>query len=187
LNNPSSQGPLILLANGQVLTVGTGSAELYNPATGKWTVTASTATPRSGHTATMLPNGEVLVAGGYLGNHSSTIAMLTNGDVLIFGNHFPSYASQFYDPVANTWTPTKGQNNGQISVGPLAALSNGKVLLAGGQFKYGGFNPTCMLYDPSTNTWSLTGSLKQRGGRVTRLPNGQVLDVGPAGAELYTP
>jgi hypothetical protein len=118
---------------------------------------------------------------------SSTIAMLTNGDVLIYGNHFPSYASQFYDPVANTWTPTKGQNNGQISVGPLAALGNGKVLLAGGQFKYGGFDPTCMLYDPSTNTWSLTGSLKQRGGRLKRLSNGQVLDVGPAGAELYTP
>jgi hypothetical protein len=55
LNNPSSQGPLILLANGQVLTVGTGSAELYNPATGSWTITGSTATPRSGHTATNAP------------------------------------------------------------------------------------------------------------------------------------
>jgi hypothetical protein len=114
--------------------------------------------------------------------------LLTNGDVLIYGNHFPSYASRFYDPIANTWTPTKGENNGQISVGPLAALGSGKVLLDGGQLKYGGFTPTCMLYDPSTNTWSLTGSLKHAGGgRLTRLSNGQVLSVGFTDAELYTP
>ena len=62
-----------LLANGQVLVVGgvgnsdntLSSAELYSPATSKWTSVALMTTPRLGPTATLLPNGEVLVAMGY--------------------------------------------------------------------------------------------------------------------------
>src|SRR6266853_421752 len=65
-----------LLPDGQVLVAGgfnepalgsfnyLSSAELYNPATGSWTVTGSMSTARDGHTATLLPNGRVLVAGG---------------------------------------------------------------------------------------------------------------------------
>ena len=60
-----------LLPNGQVLVAGgdsnsdvLASAELYDPATGMWTVTGSMAAARRFHTATLLPNGQVLVAGG---------------------------------------------------------------------------------------------------------------------------
>jgi hypothetical protein len=117
-------------------------------------------------------------------------ALLTNGDVLIYGNKYSCYAGEFYNPFANTWARTQRQCGNAISYGPLALLGTGKVLLAGNAIMYGGKSfPTtnCALYDPSTNSWTLTGSLKQVAHRtLTRLLNGQVLAVG-TDAELYTP
>jgi hypothetical protein len=67
-----------LLQNGKVLVAGggdqggsgggggtaTNTAELYDPATGVFSSTRSMTTPRFGHTATLLANGKVLIAGG---------------------------------------------------------------------------------------------------------------------------
>jgi hypothetical protein len=62
-----------LLRSGQVLVEGGAggpsnstltSAELYNPATGTWSVTGSLHQARGAHTATLLPNDQVLVTGG---------------------------------------------------------------------------------------------------------------------------
>jgi hypothetical protein len=69
-----------LLPNGQVLVVGgqgqesyssppLASAEIYNPATDKWSPATSMITARTNHTATLLPNGQVLVVGGFAGLH----------------------------------------------------------------------------------------------------------------------
>ena len=65
----------VLLANGNVLVSGgnkktlttqtpLASAELYNPATGKWSATGSMSSARAGHTSTVLHNGNVVNAGG---------------------------------------------------------------------------------------------------------------------------
>ncbi len=61
---------LTLLSNGQVLIAGgyhfgaLASAQLFNPSTGTWTVTGSLNNARSGHTAALLSNGQMLVAAG---------------------------------------------------------------------------------------------------------------------------
>ena len=64
-----------LLSDGRVLVSGgtrycyrdtyLASAEIYNPALGTWSLTAAMSTPRIGHTATLLPDGRVLVSGGF--------------------------------------------------------------------------------------------------------------------------
>jgi len=76
MNVPHTQAPSTLLPNGKVLMLCTllcdpgcfsGSiAELYDPASASWTLTASPNVPRFNHIAEPLPNGKVLVAGGYL-------------------------------------------------------------------------------------------------------------------------
>src|SRR5690349_2912572 len=63
-----------LLPSGKVLVAGglggarpywaIASAELYDPATNSWSSAGSMATARGSHTATLLPSGKVLVAGG---------------------------------------------------------------------------------------------------------------------------
>ena len=65
---------MIVLGDGKALVVGgqnTGvtvsGAELYDPATGVWTVVGELLEARSSHSATLVRNGEVLVAGGYSG------------------------------------------------------------------------------------------------------------------------
>jgi hypothetical protein len=165
---------LTVLQDGRALAVdesdsSPASGELYTPSTGQWTLTKMM----------------------YYSHAGVATALLTNGSVLIYGNKFSCYASEFYNPAANIWTRTQRQCGNAISFGPVTMLATGKVLLAGGTIMYSGKSiPTanCALYDPSTNTWSRTDSLKQATGHTaTRLLNGQVLAVGGTDAELYTP
>ena len=74
----------VLVAGGNDLMTGpdypaTGlaqaTAELYDPASGTWTATASMLTPLDHHTATLLPDGTVLVAGGVTGGGDQRIVL----------------------------------------------------------------------------------------------------------------
>jgi N-acetylneuraminic acid mutarotase len=205
-----------LLRNGQVLMAGGSNldgtsnttAELYTPVTGKWTATTDLPAGREAP-ATLLTNGNVLLAGGGGVIYNPTTAqwtatgplyytitggsslLLGNGNVLVYGGQFACYAAQVFSPATSTWARTIGQCGNNVNHGPIVLLGNGKVLLAGDEITYSGHtSPTtrCALYDPSTNAWTMTGSLLQAARRTaTLLGNGKVLSVGSNDAELYTP
>lgn len=109
---------------GKVLAVGgigdsgfsLASAELFDPATGLWVLTDSLMTPRRSHTATVLANGKVLVAGGRDEVPNITLA-----------------SSELYDPLTGTWNPGLNMTFAR-SHHTANLLPNGSVLVAGGFF-----------------------------------------------------
>ena len=134
--------------------------------------------PHRDHTASLLPDGKVLVAG-----RSDDVGL----DV---PEPFPS--AEIFDPVASTWTVTGDLAFKNRTAPTSTLLGNGKVLLTGGNAEGGGPE----LYDPTTGTWSTGGSWS--GPRLhhtaSLLPDGRVLVTGGdrAGgaatpAELYDP
>jgi hypothetical protein len=139
-----------------------GTAELYNAGTGKWTLTGSMTVPRVSHSAVLLQNGQVLVAGGY-----------NSGPILA--------SAELYNPSTGAWTPTGSMTTARASF-VMALLSNGKVLAAGGD----GFLTSAELYDPATRTWTATGSMTT--GNDTNwavlLQNGEVFVLND---DLYNP
>jgi len=143
-----------------------------------WMYTGSLNTARPGHTATLLPNGKVLVVGGY------SAGLLESAEL--------------YDPSTGTWSFTGSLN--VLRAGYTATLlGNGKVLVAGGNAISGSqqsdLTKTAELYDPATGEWSFTGSLNvhREGHTATLLSNGKVLFAGGVvfsatnPAELYDP
>jgi hypothetical protein len=185
---------LTLLPNGLVVAAGgfgtnltVSTAELYDPASGIWTPTGSLQSRRASHTATLLPNGKVLVVGGNSLTSDQTITVPFD----------PVLASaEIYDPTTGISTPTASM--GQPRQHHTATLlTNGKVLIAGGDSYFGGVLPTTAeVYDPDTGKWSPTLPLVsgRREHIAALLPNGKVLvaggfntsDTGPT-AELFDP
>lgn len=172
MNQARAHHQMVLLPNSKVLAMGGdpgsysffNSAELYDPSIGTWQFAASMAVARNSFSATLLPNGKVLVAAGELPGGSSATT-----------------AAELYDPSSGTWSPTGSLNmarSGHIAV----LLGNGGVLVVGGSTGNGcaTLTDTAELYDPSTGTWSATGSLSAPliGHGASLLSNGQVLVAG---------
>ena len=144
-----------------------------------WTPTGSMATARYGHTATVLPSGQVLVVGG-----QDSSGLLDSAEL--------------YDPAMGTWSSTASLGTGRF-IHTATLLGSGQVLVAGGAYS-SNMNDTLAtveLYDPATGTWSpASHMLNHRGSHsATLLPSGQVLVAGGDNgswpplnvAELYTP
>ena len=146
------------------------AAEVYDPATETWTTTGSLIEPREGHTATRLPDGRVLVAGG-LG--------LSNPPYLTLAS------AELYDPGSRTWVAAgimDAPNAVRSSEARLTAtlLADGRVLVAGDD-EVNGSNPAFAdLYDPGSGTWTSTGRMIGARDRhtATLLRDGKVLVTG---------
>jgi hypothetical protein len=144
---------------------------------GMFVPTGSLNTARSGHTATLLNNGKVLVAGGEV--NSTFLA-----------------SAELYDPTTGTFTATGNMSAARVGH-TTTLLNNGKVLVAGGVGNNNVLFASAELYDPATGTFTPTGSMStaRSGHTATLLNSGKVLIAGwdsstfdtLATAELYDP
>jgi N-acetylneuraminic acid mutarotase len=165
-----------ILASGDVVAVGglgasgaLGSVEAVVERS-PWRSARWMAQSRSAHTATRLPDGRVLVAGG------SDAA----GQTLAAG--------ELYDPAGRTWT-TAGSMTHARGNHTATLLENGTVLIAGGYHQSSVPIAETEVFDPSSQTWSDVGSMTQAQAphTATLLPDGRVLALSITGAEVYDP
>ena len=144
-----------------------------------WVITGSMTATRIYHTATLLPDGKVLVAGGQSGSS-------------------PLSTAELYDPASGTWSTTGSMTTAR-SYHTATVLPDGNVLVAGGQSGSSSLS-SAEIYNPSNGTWEDTGSMSifRTYATATLLTNGKVLVTGGcsgvdcrysflASAELYDP
>jgi hypothetical protein len=210
-----SQHTATLLLNGAVLITGGAigdlgatavtNTEIFDPVTGTFMRAAGMSAARRMHSATLLPNGRVLIAGGYdvdralrsaevydpasdtfmatgdmvwaRGGHDAIL--LANGTVLMLGGNDGSWPAippaEIYDPATGTFAET-----GPYAFGPWTCdFCAPSVPLADGRVLFSWRTPA-QLYDPISGTFSATGAPAQFESTATLLMNGQVLFTGGA-------
>jgi len=159
-----------LLKTGQVLVTGGcagrgcnpihASAELYDPVTRSFQATAAMATPRASHAAVVLPDGRVLVSGGWTGRNATASA-------------------EIYDPATDGWTSAHDMSVPRMS--PIAApLAGGRVLILGGEATTGAPLASAEVFDPTTFTFAAVGPMQTPRGSHVAVPlaDGRVLVSG---------
>lgn len=167
MNFPRTNHKTILLDNGLVLAVtggfttsGTAApAELYNPETGTWTLTGSTAALHENGSATLLANGEVLLAG--------------HADVSEAGTLEFNAVAELYNPSTGQWSTTGSMTDARAYQAAVL-LSNGEVLVVGGEDSSLNSIASAEIYNPATGTWQATASMHAS----RRLPFAQLLGDG---------
>ncbi len=214
--NPDNSDIAVRLLDGRVLVAGGAanggsqrtSAELYDPATGTWSVTGSMIHTRGNIPATLLPDGRVLVgddgngesygaelydpangtwtatANPSSGGGLATATVLRDGTVLMVGSN----GARLFDPGSGAWTATGKMVKPRYDHTAIL-LPDGRVLVAGGDVAEK-WMKSAELYDPQTNSWTATADMPEVGDEMlaTLLQDGTVLVVRRGGvAALYDP
>lgn len=204
-----SGGSATLLADGRVLLAGgmdTSSgfakniavAEIYDPSTGKFGPTGSMVTPRFGHTATLLADGRVLIAGGGIEHVDGSGARRV-------GPTLPTRAgaatmslidsAELYDPGTGKFSLTGSMSVGRDTAAAVR-LEDGRVLITGSGDEGNQADASADLYDPATGKFTATGSMSaaRYGHTATLLTDGRVLiasgnngTTGETSIEIYDP
>lgn len=171
---PRQQHTANLLTNGRVLLAGgftttatstgpTNSAEIYYPDTRVFLPAAVMISSHSQHVAITLPNGNVFVAGGYIGSNTTT------------------KSAEIYSSTKNAWVPAAPMNTDR-AISAAVQAPDGRIFLFGGTNGSGNLS-SVEAYDPATNSWAAPGAYDDmpsalQGHTATLLTNGTVLISG---------
>jgi WD40 repeat protein len=186
-----------LLPNGKVLIAGgetcdssgcrsLASAELYDPSAGSFTATGNMTTFRAGHTASLLPDGKVLITG----------SQVWDGDGhLLAGGWAAAWITELYDPDAGAFRGLGGtippdQFGQPRTTATLTLLTNGTVLAMTEEVvEEDSPSGGAAVYDPATGAFTAIGETSVYVYTATLLPDGTVLVTGYGGptAALYNP
>ena len=181
---PRAGQTITMLRDGRVLLTGgvqnagfrseLSSAEIYDPAAGTFSATGSMSVPREGHTATILRDGRVLIAGG----SDNGIHTLDSAEI--------------FDPSSGTFSRTGHLHQPRVAH-VAALLGTGKVLIAGGGRggMPGGYisYDTAEMYDPSTRSFSAVRAHMKSdrvGAAAVKLNDGRMLIVGGKSGRMMT-
>ncbi len=190
-----------------ILTLALNWAILQTACADAWLANGSMTKSRYVHTATLLPNGKVLVTGGFsavtataelydpatggwraTGSLSTpraghTATLLPDGRVLVVAGQGANYSYlssvELYNPATGAWTNASPLST-KREYPTATLLPNGKVLVAGGIGEGNVSLASVELYDPATGTWRATGpmAVPRKYHAATLLPNGKVLVTG---------
>ena len=215
------------LPDGRVLVVGGCSlegcemadegatAELYDPVARSFARTGTMGVERVSHTATSLPNGKVLVAGGWdrdgvlssaelydpatgdfspagdvaTGRAAHTASLLPDGRVLLCGGYDGERSladAEVYDPKTNSFSGTDDMQTPR-SAHATALLNDGRVLVTGGSDSRENVVATAEIYDPDEGEFTRTGEMtvNRHKHAATTLEDGRVLVLGGSNADDF--
>ncbi len=167
---------------------------------GEWAATGDLVIARANHTATLLGDGTVLVAGGWGGDDAlsqteiydpaegvwtlgpnmivprshHTATLLLNGQVLITGGYTFSHTEtcEIFDPVDRSWRLTASM--------PRPRALHSAALLPTGQVLVSDYRPEALIYDPEAETWTELDPIFPAVAELTltTLSDGRVLRAG---------